>query len=49
MEYKEEQTRNELDSDVTVFKVFNGEREEVSISEIMPSKVRIQPFFISKH
>ena len=35
----------ELDGEsVTVFRDLNGERKEVSISEIMPSKVRIQQF-----
>ena len=47
-EYKEEY-KNKLNGDVTVVKVFNGERQEVSISEIMPTKVKIEHFVMIKH
>ena len=48
-EEHEEKYMNELEGEVRVVKDVNGERKEVDISEIMPSKVRIQLFFMNKH
>ena len=48
-EEHKEKYMNELEGEVTVVKVFNGERQEVSISEIMPTKVKIEHFVMIKH